>query len=166
MTPAILARARKRVYASYTTERSTDIWSSREALIEYEEALELEVRIDSLLDDVSSCRGRSRSVASRTPMPEAPSRSATESPTKRRSTRGRTANDDDDSTPLRLLGESPRMQAAKNVLSIFQEVFPRWQELVKAEDRYDEERRNSLRRFECGELPLFRCYRVHCVDMS
>ncbi|KAI0076777.1 hypothetical protein K474DRAFT_1644316 [Panus rudis PR-1116 ss-1] len=72
LTPSILSRAKKRNFAEIANSRTPDIWPSREALLQYEEALELEARVDGLLSgtvDVGVGAGRGRSVASRTPAP-------------------------------------------------------------------------------------------------
>ncbi|OBZ69278.1 hypothetical protein A0H81_10732 [Grifola frondosa] len=42
LTPCILTRAHKRSYASYLFARTANIWSSRDELLEYEEAIDLE----------------------------------------------------------------------------------------------------------------------------
>lgn len=111
--------------------------------------MEFEAQVDALLDGVTSHRGRSRSVASRTPMPGTRSRPATESPNKRQSVQG-DAQDDPGHALLEFKEESPRVQAARGVYAIFKELFPKWEALVAADDGNSEERRSSLRRFEYG----------------
>ncbi|KAK7694026.1 hypothetical protein QCA50_003602 [Cerrena zonata] len=150
LTPSILAKARKRTYANYITERTLIIWPTRDALIEYEKALELEAQVDALLDGLTSFRGRSRTAVSKTPVPRTRSRPATESPSKRRSTRSGIAQEDAEYDPV---VESPRVQAARGVLVVFEEVYPKWERLVAADnDSNNEERWNSIRRFECGHV--------------
>lgn len=149
LTPSILAQARKRTYAAYTAERTLDIWPTREALLEYEKALELEAQVDAHFDGVTSNRSRFRSVASKTPAPTARCRPPTESPSKRRSTRGQNEDDGVEYVP-EVKEDSPRVQAAKFVKAILQEVLPKWEILLTTKDEYVDERHSSLRRFECG----------------
>lgn len=85
MQPAILSSAKKRAYAPQGHRRTPyGPWPTREALLQYEEALSLEAEVDELLDGwsgsgkssstTSSMRARSTSVISRTPAPSAYSR--------------------------------------------------------------------------------------------
>ena len=50
LTPALLRRCRKRYYPLYSYIRTTEIFSSRGALIAYEEALRMEAAIDMMLE--------------------------------------------------------------------------------------------------------------------
>lgn len=70
MTPGILTRAKKRVYAPYTYARTACVWASRAELLAYENALEIEARIDEQLGGGWSAGGsgtRARSTKSQTP---------------------------------------------------------------------------------------------------
>lgn len=87
MQPAILSSAKKRAYAPKGHKRTPyGPWPTREALLQYEEALSLEAEVDELLDgwsgssksssSTSSMRARSRStsVMNQTPAPSTYSR--------------------------------------------------------------------------------------------
>ena len=50
LLPAILTRFKKRTYADYTPKRNKCIWSSREELLEYEQALELRMVLDEAVN--------------------------------------------------------------------------------------------------------------------
>ena len=74
LTPAILARAKKRSYANYLYQRTANIWATRDDLLAYEQALELEAEVDALLEGPTSSTSsgtRNRSTISRTPAPTA-----------------------------------------------------------------------------------------------
>jgi fanconi-associated nuclease 1 len=49
MNASILSRFQKRFYPMYAHKRTTDIWTSREALLQYEEALEMQSKVDELM---------------------------------------------------------------------------------------------------------------------
>jgi hypothetical protein len=48
LIPSILSCAHERFYPAYTYQRRNDIWPSRKALLENEEAPTLEARVDGL----------------------------------------------------------------------------------------------------------------------
>ncbi|KAF9478486.1 hypothetical protein BDN70DRAFT_895676 [Pholiota conissans] len=50
LLPSLLTTFKKRHYAEYNTLRSTDIWTSREELLQYEKALEIEQLLLEILD--------------------------------------------------------------------------------------------------------------------
>jgi fanconi-associated nuclease 1 len=50
MLEALLTVFKKRTYAEYEHSRDRDIWPSRIELLDYEEALELELHLDELID--------------------------------------------------------------------------------------------------------------------
>ncbi|PWN29886.1 hypothetical protein BDZ90DRAFT_272584 [Jaminaea rosea] len=49
LTTAVLSRSRRRNYPRYQTQRSPDLWGSREELLRYEEAVAMENRMEELL---------------------------------------------------------------------------------------------------------------------
>ncbi|CAG7851982.1 Fanconi-associated nuclease 1 homolog {ECO:0000305} {ECO:0000250/UniProtKB:Q9Y2M0} [Serendipita indica DSM 11827] len=57
LVPAILVASKKRQYAPYETKRSSNIFPSRDALLEYEAALALERKVE----DLTACYSNSRS---------------------------------------------------------------------------------------------------------
>lgn len=159
MTAAILARAKKRTYATYVETRTPNIWSARQELLDYEEVIDIEARIDELAGGLGgSARARSRSVASRTPVP------TFASPLKKvKGEEGETRFLPDASY---VLGdgdgekESMRVQDAKQVKAIFEKWYDRWKKLV-AQQGNEEGRKQGLERFHCGEL-LYRTLSGRC----
>lgn len=159
MTSAILARAKRRNYTAYHYSRTTTIWSTRRALLDYEDALRLEGEVDDLLEGSGNgrSRGRSRSIASKTPVPSATS------PTKRRRTDGSSpvkklkGEDDKDYVPLdtgSVVEEKARVQNAREVKKIFEQAYEQWKALVVEAGKI-EGRTRGLERFHCGKtLPL------------
>ena len=51
LTASILAYSKKRSYEDYKPRRTADIWTSREELIAYEDALKLDAEVDDLMND-------------------------------------------------------------------------------------------------------------------
>ena len=51
LTTSILAYSKKQNYEEYKAHRTADIWTSREDLVAYENALRLEAEIDGLGND-------------------------------------------------------------------------------------------------------------------
>ena len=162
LTPALLARAKKREYAAYTSTRTSDIWPTREALLAYEEALEIEGKIDALLDGGSAWPngGPRRSTASRTPVPTAESRYRTPV-TPRHATRAGSAATSDSPVvvkrELKVEEESERVRNARKVKELMETVYPKWIDLVQTK-REDNPRRKGLERFDCGMCHL--CWAV------
>lgn len=166
MTSAILARAKRRNYTTYRYSRTTTIWSTRNALLDYEDALRLEGQVDDLLKGTGNdrSRGRSRSIASKTPAPSATS------PTKRRRTdrlspmKNSKGKDDNDYVPSAadsVIVEKAGLQNAREVKKIFEQVYEQWKALVVEAGKL-EGRTRGLERFHCGKsLPLVaRIYRL------
>lgn len=158
LTPAILARAKKRSYANYLYQRTANIWATRDDLLAYEQALELEAEVDTLLEGPTSTNGsaRERSTTSRTPAPTAgrpttpatPAKGgkATSSPVATRSPCKAPAGVEEE--------ESVRTRNAREVKAILDQVLPKWQALVEEKGEEDP-RRRGLERFHHGG----------CIDM-
>ena len=70
--PAILSRAKKRNYADYVYERTTRIFASRQALIDYEAALKIEAEVDELMNGGSTWPTSKRSSAQGGDEPDQP----------------------------------------------------------------------------------------------
>ena len=51
LTTSILAYCRKQTYEDYKAQRTADIWTSRDELIAYEDALKLEAEVDGMMND-------------------------------------------------------------------------------------------------------------------
>ncbi|KAJ3553515.1 hypothetical protein NM688_g3569 [Phlebia brevispora] len=159
---AILVRAKRRAFAHYQHKRTSNIWASRDALIAYEAALQLEAHVDELLDGASTVNARSRS-RSRTAVMRASL--STSSPTKGEEEdvalsplkRGK---DDDDgfhnvsSADSSMGNESPRERAAREVVGIFRRIYKQWQDLLldNTSDSKQEDRGLCLDRFHCGHV--------------
>ncbi|KAI9057954.1 hypothetical protein FKP32DRAFT_1743401 [Trametes sanguinea] len=163
LTPALLARAKKRAYPTYPYARTHDIWRSRAELLAYEDALAVEAEVDALLENTTSAwgAGRDRSTASRTPglgtgmgmgrvrgsrTPMTPAKGgivAAETPV---SVRGRKGQEEEE--------ESARLKNARAVTDILECIYPRWERLVATKPEVDDEdgRRKALQRFECGHI--------------
>ncbi|GBE81686.1 hypothetical protein SCP_0400570 [Sparassis crispa] len=148
LTPSILSRAHKRSYAPYQHRRTPNVWPSREALLAYEDALALEAQVDALLEGSAvSAALRERSVASKVPTVQV------------KQERGGFAianikqegNVDADMLDGYAPSESPRVQNARAVKAIFEEVFPRWQAMVNVKGEEDG-RERGLERFDCGHI--------------
>lgn len=154
LTPALLARAKKREYAAYTCERTSDIWSTREDLLAYEEALEIEAQVVALLDGGGSAPNSDsgRSTASRTPVPMAEYRFRTPV-TPGRTTRASSAATSDSPVIVKAepagQEETERVRNARKVKEVMGIVYPKWIDLVQAKGEEDP-RRKGLERFDCG----------------
>ena len=128
-----------------------ELWN----LGEVEEALELEARVDSIFEGVAGqSRGRSRSAASHTPIPAGRSRGVstsgrgtrdTVSPAKRKAD---ALNDEGEFVPEEIV-DSPAVQAAREVVVLFEQLFPLWQGLLEVKDESD--RSKALQRFDYGQ---------------
>lgn len=156
LTEAILAHTKKRNYPHYKYARRADIWTTREALMEYEEALAIEARVDSILESKGIVRARSRSVATKTPArqfktPGTPASALKANTSAKRENKENTSIDDDDYSVLGddLKPDSPRVQEARLVKEIFEVAFPRWKDLVAVKGE-QEGRPAGLERFDSG----------------
>ncbi|KAM5532088.1 hypothetical protein V8D89_014252 [Ganoderma adspersum] len=155
LTPAVLARAKKRQYAAYTSTRTADIWPTREDLLAYEEALEIEAKVDALLDGGSAGPngGSGRSTVSRTPAPVPESRFRTPV-TPRRTTRASSAATSDSPVVVKMElegEETERVRNARKVKELMETVYPKWIDLVQAKGE-ENPRRKGLERFDCGHI--------------
>ena len=146
ITPCILAKAKKRNYQSFSHSRTPNIWPTREALLEYEEALQISAQMDELLSGATFPRNRSRSIATKTPAPT--KRSATTTPSKaslRGDKKGEEGGRRDDELVLQ---ENPRNIAAKAAKDLLEKVYPKWKSVLEVKP--DADRPAALERFECG----------------
>ena len=176
LTPALLRFCRKRIYPSYVYVRTKDIFTSREMLIAYEEALRMEAAVDALLEgeadedlvseemDVwAAQRGREASIQ---PPLRAKSSSSTHSSrgkenihaqsrsgSQPRSLRASVSLGEADEVAERAASEAPKESKtvlnARRILKVFERVYPRWRELLKAANAR-EVRSNGLQRFDEG----------------
>ena len=123
--PALLTAFRKRRHVDISYVRTCGIFSSRQALLDYEEALALEGRIDEAL-------------SGQTPMVDSAPASSYRS-----AQRKVKAKEKEPSSNV-----NPRVEAAKAVREIWIEVYDRWKVLVNVTG--DPERLPGLERFDCG----------------
>jgi fanconi-associated nuclease 1 len=128
--------------------RSSNLWESRDTLLQYEAALEWEAQIDEIWGSGSSGipRSRSRSVASKTPTPGPRFRSErTQSPDKR----GINTNQEAESLMEESIDDKPRVRDARAVKIVFEKVLPLWREAVSTGEQ--NVRTGGLERFHHGE---------------
>ena len=149
LVAALLTRFGKRAYAGYKYERTTDIWSSREALLAYEEVLILEGRVDTLLaGNLPPLAGRTAEsktlVARCLPTPVTPGNAD--------DSRDGEGIGDEDVVPD-VKPDSVRVRGARLVKDIFEQIYPRWQDLVKIKGEEDG-RAGGLERFHHGLFDL------------
>ncbi|KAL5489948.1 hypothetical protein ACEPAI_4780 [Sanghuangporus weigelae] len=179
LTPALLRRCRKRYYPLYTYVRTREIFTSREALIAYEEALRMEAAVDLMLEgniDVElaeqhidawahnrekgtnihtlpphTLRPRAESLddAGDSGKENAPWPSAMQSRSRNMSVPTKLEFDDEPIAPP--TKESQTVTNAKCVVSVFERVYPRWQELVRLRGE-EEARPHGLERFDEGYI--------------
>ncbi|TBU49163.1 VRR-NUC domain-containing protein [Dichomitus squalens] len=158
LTPALLARAKKREYAAYEFMRTRDIWPAREDLLAYEEALAIEAEVDALLEGTGFGRatpangGQDRSTSSRTPVPLGGNRFRTPI------TPGRRAGGAIPESPVVVKSEpdageeeTERVRNARKVKEILERVYPKWVDLVQTKGERNP-RRKGLERFDCGHI--------------
>ncbi|KAH7889505.1 hypothetical protein F5I97DRAFT_1844717 [Phlebopus sp. FC_14] len=148
LVDALLSRFKKRHYPAYEHVRTSNIWPTRQALLEYEEALILEGRVDSCLGGAVPSALRtagSKTLAASSPLlsPETPSSSKMESKVMRSS------NEED--VDIDVKPDSVRIRGARLVKETFECIYPRWQALVKSAGKEDE-CKNGLERFHCGHV--------------
>ncbi|CDO73570.1 hypothetical protein BN946_scf185014.g40 [Trametes cinnabarina] len=156
LTPALLARAKKRAYPTYPYARTPDIWRTRAELLAYEDALAVEAEVDALLENTTSAwgRGRDGSTMSRTPglsmgrpsrTPMTPATGACSVSTPGKKGVAIVAEEE---------AESVRVKNARMVKEILECIYPRWETLVaEKRDVEDEDGwRKALQRFECGHI--------------
>ena len=162
LTPAILSHSHKHTYPSYTYKRTKDIWPTREALIEYEEALALEARVDEIFESVGS--GGVCAQSSKTPTGQFATRTITPAPdagNTKSNMKGKFKENlllDNDEVALEkdnvVDTESPRVQDARLVKKILEVAFPRWQDLVRTRGEEDAWL-SGLEQFDCGASLYF-----------
>ncbi|KAH7921382.1 hypothetical protein BV22DRAFT_1198248 [Leucogyrophana mollusca] len=174
LLPALLCRFNKRFYAAYECARTNDIWRTREDLLAYEAALELEGRVDAILGGDTTVKG-DRSIISETParatshqfrtpvtpakVPHAPAFSSPlVTPTVKGKGKANMPGIDEDAeidlkvnVEVDVKPESPRVRGARMVSEILDTVYPQWEVLVKTKGEEDG-RRFGLERFDCGHV--------------
>ncbi|KAH7909857.1 VRR-NUC domain-containing protein, partial [Hygrophoropsis aurantiaca] len=172
LLPALLCRFNKRFYPAYTYSRTDFIWRTREDLLAYEAALEVEGRIDAIFNgDATTTEKLSRNDKTpvrftghqfRTPItPVKTGNSSTfsgpmKTPDVRYKDKVHKCNVSEqthmDFEPeLDVKPEPQRIRAARLVLEIFEIAYPQWKDLVQLKGEEDE-KRFGLERFDCGHV--------------
>jgi hypothetical protein len=120
LTSALLTRFRKRFYPSYEYTRTADIWRTRDDLLAYEEALELEALVSGMIDGTSAF-GQMNIASPATPRLNVGASAVTKEETIPVDTEG---------AEVKL--ESTKVQNARRVRDIFvRYIYPRWKELAQ-----------------------------------
>lgn len=152
LVAALLTRFGKRAYPGYDYERTKNVWSTRQALLDYQEVLILEGEVDTLLSGnvpplSTRAIGTKTPVARFLPTPITPGRE---------NANGSREREDlgDEDTVVDIKPDSVRVQGARMVKVIFERVYPRWQDLVKTKGEEDG-RAFGLERFNYGVLDWF-----------
>lgn len=162
----------KTVYPDEQYKRHTGVWKDRETLLMYEEALLFETSIDGASNDTTSDRVE-RARGSKTPAighqfatPVTPAAAhgakglvtpirtprMTRLRSKSRSVTipGNEELEEEDVDK----SQSPRIQQARKVKRVFEEIYPKWKELLE-ETETNLERSKAFERFEVGAYILF-----------
>jgi fanconi-associated nuclease 1 len=174
LLPALLTCFRKRTYPDYKHTRTSNIWSSREDLIQYVAALELEAVLDQALESPNEPRKRGM----KTPAPNTFVTPATPGPGRNITTPLKTPRSSSairrTETPTSVKKEAApeemaegikgnqvsvlpetlaKLEKAKRVKEIFDTlIIPRWMALVVAKHEEGAQARPSaLERFEPGQ---------------
>jgi Fanconi-associated nuclease 1 len=174
LLPALLTCFKKRKYPDYKHTRTSNIWSTREQLIQYVAALELE----AVLDQVLESSNESRRTGTKTPGPNTFITPATPGPGRTIATPLRTPRsssairyaetpaglkreaayeevamgtiDDQDTTPPETLAKLEKAMRIKEAFDTW--IIPRWKALVAArQEEGARVRPSGLERFEPGQ---------------
>jgi Fanconi-associated nuclease 1 len=133
LLPALLTAFRKRQYGKVDYIRTASIFRSRQALLDYEEALALESRVDEAFG------GNGDSIA------QSPAQKA---PLKGKDLKGK-GKVKAEMAPSK---NSSRVEGAKAVQEIWTSVYDHWKGLVACKD--EAEKVQGLERFDCGASVL------------
>jgi Fanconi-associated nuclease 1 len=155
MTPPRLSSAKKRAYVAYNYRRTPNIWSSREDLIAFEEAIKLEADLDALLDGNGIPPTKAKvdgkySTPRKSSSPVKRSRMQTPSMTPKLEDEHHDSGENDGIVHdvIKLL--TPRQLAAQAALNLVGGVLEQWRQLVKLKSE-EAPRQGGLALFEAGE---------------
>ena len=124
LLPALLTAFRKRRHAETHYVRTTAVFPSRQALLEYEEYLALETRIEEAFSSQAVLHLSSKKVQGKGKLKEKEGSSFI----------------------------SRRVEGARVVRDIWTDVYDRWKVLISCKD--EEDRPSGLERFDCGTSVL------------
>ncbi len=116
LKPALLSKFKKRNYTPYKHNRTAETWVSREDLLEYERALELDDLLDAIMKEQAATASKR---AAKTPSPQGRSLATPVTPSSTR----------DFASPLKTPGGISFRQSAPPVLDVFE--FAEQQECLK-----------------------------------
>ncbi|KAG1743414.1 hypothetical protein EDB19DRAFT_1907050 [Suillus lakei] len=191
LLPALLSRFKKRSYASIASTRTKDIWSTRDALLAYEQALEQEEIVDALFTGNFAAVGAEREFKTpaadgprfKTPVTPSAAPGALQTPMSTKTVQTPVSNafatpaSNGKSKPQFRSGvsvmteksDSVRVRGARLVKEVFEEVYPHWQALVKMKSEgglEGKERGYGLERFESGHvLTRIICKGTHALGI-
>jgi fanconi-associated nuclease 1 len=151
----VLSRAKKRFYAAYSYQRTKDIWKSREDLLAYEDALEMEAKIGEYLDGSSGGRGKTPKtpvpgklrppaltpgIGSSTQISATPDTIRTPKSAGGKDKENRATDEDmGDGEDVAKL-EPARIQDARHAKAIFLDVYNPWKKLIASLEAKNEQR--------------------------
>ncbi len=150
--PSLLSEFKKRIYPKYNATRTGQIWESREAFLQYEEALHFEAELEAILESEEVLR------ASMTPKRGTATPGKTPRPVKADDDEAMDDMDDEDWL-------SPQQMVAKAVREkVMNTILPRWRLCVAVKRAVKKEAlggdaRPGLDRFEPGKV-------IMCVNDS
>lgn len=155
MTPAILSSAKKRTYVAYDYRRTPNIWSTREDLIAFEEAIKLEADLDALLDGNGISPARAKVDDKHSPplkslSPVKRSRLQTPSMTPKPEFEPHDSGENDSTVHNVIKPLTPRQLAAQAALDLVGGVLEQWRQLVKLKSE-EAPRQGGLALFEAGD---------------
>jgi Fanconi-associated nuclease 1 len=193
LTPSLLACVKKRFYPSYTFTRTSDIWKTRDDLLNFEKALELEAKLSEYLDTSGGITGsrRGKSVA-KAPTPRMDQQTKVSHAHARTEDIFQTTTSDGHDTTAVTPGPddgkrgensvsveedlvvSPRVRDAMSIKAVFESVYEVWKALLSENadnvdaDKVEQEarRRRGLRRYECGTSCQFHPTRLRLSDCA
>ncbi|TFK20357.1 hypothetical protein FA15DRAFT_696981 [Coprinopsis marcescibilis] len=171
MLPALLTKFKRRAYPKYEHNRDPEIWPTRVELLKYEEALELEMLLDEIIDAKPE-ELRQATIPPRaraTPATPGARRTTMETPMKTPRNASRTLktpssvkqelndpcaiepdNDDGDPEPDEP-EDTPQIQKAKKIAQYLEDwIIYRWRVYVEMKMQLHAKRSPALQRFEPG----------------
>ena len=158
LTPALLTRFRKRSYPFYSYTRTPYIWSTREDLLAYESALQLEASVLGLIDrnvDGIPKEGSSGPLVERDLAHDPRSKVHLSTPVAEQNKENLreeevTSENDGEQDPK---AETDKIKHARIVSEIFERrIYPRWRELVHERKAVNAPCFSGLDRFDCGKF--------------
>ena len=165
LLPALLTSFRKRTYPQYRHKRDKSIWPTREDLLNYEEALELEAKLEEVASKTSEREREPKTPTPATPIgkilctPRTPFITPKGIPLLSSGGKEEPEEWNDDAPVLPEVvdveeEEESSVRKAKKVKAFMDEkIYPKWKEFIEAKGREGcSARKPGLERFEPGML--------------